>query len=705
MGDSLKFGMLKWQQKVFADKTRFKVVVAGRRCGKTRMSAVTLLVKALENTHKDATVLYVAPTYSMAKTLMWDLLLTLAQPVVEKSNVNDGEITLVNGSKIRIRGADNPDSLRGMKLAYCVVDEMKDIKATTWELILRPALSDLKAGALIIGTPEPGESLFREYFDLGMSETDPEWRSWHLTTLDNELIDPKEIEAAQRSMSTFAFKQEYLASFDTMGSDVFKEEWFRYGPEPREGDWYIAIDLAGFEDVSDPNKKRYLDDTAIAVVKVTPEGKWWVKKVDAFRKDVRETAVRILMAIRTYRPICVGIEKGSLQRAIMPYLSDLMNKNAVYTHIEAIPTSGKSKENRVIYALQGLFEHGRISFSDDQNHNKLKDQLLMFPSTKTHDDTCFPAYTPIITDSGFKPISEITIADKVLTRKGFKRVLRAWCSGNKEIIERFGIVATPDHRIHTENRGWVRLDTLSPTDILLHAQPIWSTSCEKQYSSTEETITDIQTQNRLITENTTQVTHSGRQPQDSCTVMYGSSITAQSPKVTTFTTSTETTATTVSKTSYAFPKLPTEWNISLKSARECALLSTLPVLTQSEVKLKSGTDQKKDANGIENTLLIPSEKTSPSNLVLSVEQCISQRSTAQVCAATNANESEETTCSERNGVPVYDLMVEDEAEFFAWNILVHNCDALSMIAHLVTVIYGEQETDSYYEPLDEVCGF
>jgi hypothetical protein len=50
-------------------------------------------------------------------------------------------------------------------------------------------------------------------------------------------------------------------------------------------------------------------------------------------------------------------------------------------------------------------------------------------------------------------------------------------------------------------------------------------------------------------------------------------------------------------------------------------------------------------------------------------------------------------------------MVEDEAEFFAWNILVHNCDALSMIAHLVTVIYGEQETDSYYEPLDEVCGF
>ena len=187
-------------------------------------------------------------------------------------------------------------------------------------------------------------------------------------------------------MSTFAFKQEYEASFDSMGADIFKEEWFKYGPEPREGDYYIAVDLAGFEDVSDPNKKKHLDDTAIAVVKVTPEGKWWVKKVDGFRKDVRETAVRILMAIRTYRPICVGIEKGSLQRAVMPYLTDLMNKNAQYAHIEAIPTSSNSKENRVIYALQGLFEHGRIVFSEGENHSKLKDQLLMFPSKKAHDD-------------------------------------------------------------------------------------------------------------------------------------------------------------------------------------------------------------------------------------------------------------------------------------------------------------------------------
>ena len=105
-----------------------------------------------------------------------------------------------------------------------------------------------------------------------------------------------------------------------------------------------------------------------------------------FRKDVRETAVRILMNIRNFKPIMIGMEKGTLMRAVLPYLVDLMGKHNLYCHIESITTSTSSKENRVIYALQGLFEHGRITFSEDGEHDKLKDQLLMFPSKKAHDD-------------------------------------------------------------------------------------------------------------------------------------------------------------------------------------------------------------------------------------------------------------------------------------------------------------------------------
>jgi len=383
---NLNFSLLKWQQMVLACKTRFKVIVAGRRCGKTRFAAVNTVIKALECPDSSAGVLYAAPTLGMARTLGWDLIIELARPVVAKININNSEITLINGVKIYVRGADNPDSLRGMKLFYAVLDEAKDFKSNVWQMIIRPALSDMKGGALIIGTPEPGVSEFRDHYDRGQDDVDDEWRSWQFTTADNELIDPKEIESAKRSMSTFAFKQEYMASFDTMGANVFKEEWLLYGDEPKNGDYYIAVDLAGFEDVADPTKKKHLDDTAIAVVKITEDGQWWVKKIEAGRWDVRENAVRILMAIRTYKPISVGIERGSLMRAVMPYLTDLMRKNNVYCHVEPIPTSGNSKENRVIYALQGLFEHGRIKLNPREKWDKFNDQLLMFPSKRTHDD-------------------------------------------------------------------------------------------------------------------------------------------------------------------------------------------------------------------------------------------------------------------------------------------------------------------------------
>lgn len=109
----LSFEFLNWQREVYTANSRFSVVVAGRRTGKTRFAAVMLVIKALQCTHKDATVLYAAPTYSMARVLMWDLVCELARPVTAKVNISDGEVTLINGVKIRIRGADHPDSLRG----------------------------------------------------------------------------------------------------------------------------------------------------------------------------------------------------------------------------------------------------------------------------------------------------------------------------------------------------------------------------------------------------------------------------------------------------------------------------------------------------------------------------------------------------------------------------------------------------------------
>jgi len=382
----LNFKLLRWQQSVFADKHRFKVVAAGRRCGKSRLSAVTLLIEAL-NCPEGSAVMYIAPTLGQARTIMWDLLLDLGRPVIKTSHVNNLEITLVNGRKILVRGADNPDSLRGVSLTYVVLDECAFIKEDTWQKIIRASLSDKKGRALFISTPS-GRNWFYDLFNLGQEETDEEWKSWHYTTKDNETIDPKEIEAAERTLSSFAFKQEYLSSFDTAGSDLFKEEWLKYKDEPQYGDYVIAIDLAGFEDVAKnagASKKR-LDESAITVCKILDNGDWWVKKIDHGRWDIRMTASKILMAIRDHRPVAVGIERGALKNAVLPYLNDLMRKNNVYSHIHDLTHGNKKKADRIVWALQGRMEHGRVSFNVDEDWREFEDQLLMFPSTGVHDD-------------------------------------------------------------------------------------------------------------------------------------------------------------------------------------------------------------------------------------------------------------------------------------------------------------------------------
>jgi len=382
----LNFQLLPWQKTVFEDKTRFKVVAAGRRCGKSRLAATTLLIEGLRCPSGSA-VLYVAPTNGQARQIIWNVLLDLGREVIANSHVNNQDITLINGATIYVRGADRPDTLRGVSLTYAVLDEVADIKTEAWEQVIRASLSDKKGRGLFIGTPK-GRNWFYDIFRLGQSGDDEDWKSWHFTTKDNPLIDPKEIESAKKTLSTFAFKQEYMASFDNAGSDVFKEDWIKYGEEPDYGSYFVAVDLAGFEEVAKQaaNSKKRLDETAIAIVKVTDEGQWFVKEIQHGRWDIRETAAKILIAMRDYRPLSVGIERGALKNAVLPYLSDLMRKNNVYSHIIDLTHGNRKKADRIIWGLQGRFEHGRIILNRDEDWTEFLDQLLMFPAIGVHDD-------------------------------------------------------------------------------------------------------------------------------------------------------------------------------------------------------------------------------------------------------------------------------------------------------------------------------
>jgi phage terminase large subunit-like protein len=382
---NLNFELLPWQKEVYSDKTRFKVIVAGRRCGKSRLSAVALLVEGLKCPQGSA-VMYVAPTQGQARQIIWDLLMDLGRDVISGSHVNNMDITLINGAKIYVRGADRPDTLRGVSLTFVVLDEVADIKSDTWEKVLRAALSDKKGNALFIGTPK-GRNWFYDMYNLGTEGDDEEWKSWHFTTKDNPLIDPKEIEGARKTLSSFSFKQEYEASFDNAGTDLFKEKWIKLGEEPDGGVYYIGLDISGFinENYSSTRQKK-LDQSAIAVVKVTDDGNWFVKKIEHGRWDTKETAQRILKNIKEFQPVGIGIERGTSRNAVMPYLSDCMRSNNVYAHITDLTHGGKKKTERIVWSLQGRFEHGKITLNEDEDWEEFRDQLLMFPTTQVHDD-------------------------------------------------------------------------------------------------------------------------------------------------------------------------------------------------------------------------------------------------------------------------------------------------------------------------------
>lgn len=206
------------QAAVFRSRARFRVVVAGRRWGKTQLARAELISRALQQPGR---YWYVAPTKVDAKDMFWADLKAAVDPtwLVEK-NETEMRLGLRNGAELRLMGADEPDSLRGRGLRFVVLDEFADMKAQAWSEVLRPALSDFKAPALFIGTPKSFNHFYRMY-EKGQDETRPTWQSWQFRTVDNPFIDPEEVEAAKDDQDARTWRQEYEASFETVSGRAY----------------------------------------------------------------------------------------------------------------------------------------------------------------------------------------------------------------------------------------------------------------------------------------------------------------------------------------------------------------------------------------------------------------------------------------------------------------------------------------------------
>jgi predicted phage terminase large subunit-like protein len=177
-----------------------------------------------------------------------------------------------------------------------------------------------------------------------------------------------------------------MASFEAQGSEIFKEDWVVFdNNEPNVGDYYVAIDMAGFEQEGTRNKKSRLDNTAISIVKVNEFG-WWVKEIVYGRWTFEETANKIFEVVEEYEPMAVGIEKGIARQAIVSPLTDLMKRYNRYFRIEELTHGNKKKTDRIVAALQGRFEHGAIKLNTGDWNLEFLDELFQFPNKQVHDD-------------------------------------------------------------------------------------------------------------------------------------------------------------------------------------------------------------------------------------------------------------------------------------------------------------------------------
>lgn len=232
------------QIEVSQDQHRFRVVIAGRRWGKTYLS-IRELAKAARQPNRRC--YYVAPTYRMAKQIVWDQLKYRLQDLNWIARINESDLTiqLVNGSKISLRGADNPDSLRGVGLDFVCLDEFAWIDQRAWTEVLRPTLSDRNGQALFISTPM-GTSNWA--YDLWQNHhRDPEnWSSYQFTTLSGGRVSAEEIAQAELDLDERQFRQEYLATFETYAGRIFysfDQSNIVRATEPNLSQIYIGADF------------------------------------------------------------------------------------------------------------------------------------------------------------------------------------------------------------------------------------------------------------------------------------------------------------------------------------------------------------------------------------------------------------------------------------------------------------------------------
>lgn len=358
------------QQAIINGQSRYKVISAGRRFGKTLLSVEWLGLMpggALDG----APVGYFAPTYKLLLDV-WSNFSKTLKPVIQHSNKTEMRMELITGGLIDFWTLEDANAGRGRKYKRAVIDEAAHARylKDAWEQAISPTLTDYRGDAWFVSTPK-GINFFHELYQRGLSGQ-PGWASYHAPTSANPHIDPREIDAVRQTLPELVFRQEYLAEFVTFGAGLVKPEFLIQGTAPEGMPIALGVDLAISE-------KQGADYSAItAMSRDNNSGRVYIREVERFRGQFNEVLNRIKAAAARHHATVIEVEQTQYQAAVVQELA----------RTTALPVRGvrpdKDKLTRFMPLLT-RFEQGLVRYDPAHVPAWYLDELLSFPEGE-HDD-------------------------------------------------------------------------------------------------------------------------------------------------------------------------------------------------------------------------------------------------------------------------------------------------------------------------------
>jgi predicted phage terminase large subunit-like protein len=364
---------------VAASRSRFKVLAAGRRFGKTSLGGTLCLRTALEG----GRAWWVAPTFPLAQ-VGWRVLKVLSRkiPRIEIREA-DRMVVLPGGGEIQVKSADNPDSLRGTGLDGVVLDEAAYVKEEAWTESLRPALPDRQGWALFISTPD-GLNWFHRLYERAARLAG--WQAWQCPTWENPRIAPEELDHAREQMGELVFRQEFGAEFLDFGTlQPFRAEWIRYWgrdgePDPPAAGPRVVVE-AGFDPAISQRDTAARSALVVACQSrvLDSRGRIFVQHAEAGHWSVWEQVDHLLKAVVRWNIRRLRIEKVAYQAALKDLLDREARTRGIAVTVELIPPDGDKL--RRANAWSPFVEDGTVLFGPGQQD--LVDSMLAVPQDST----------------------------------------------------------------------------------------------------------------------------------------------------------------------------------------------------------------------------------------------------------------------------------------------------------------------------------